>query len=142
MGGNTRKQVSLKSSPTPKSNQNFEFHSATGAERCTNQLTKQSCLIVAGVCGVSVSVPGGTISVLLSSVELDITGGRVAREEVVVTAIFRVCLVLPLEPAAATATRTISVTVCGRRTEALLALVVTGQEELEEDGDQEEEAIG
>jgi hypothetical protein len=36
-----------------------------------------------------------------------------------------------------TATATGSVAVCGRGTEALLALVVAGKQDLEEDGDQE-----
>ena len=102
--------------------------------------TKESCLIVAGVRGIPVSITGGTISVLLTSIKFDITWCRVTREEVVVSAGFRVSLVLPTEPAA-TATSAISISVCGRGTETLLALVVPGQEELEKDGDGEEETI-
>lgn len=56
-----------------------------------------------------------------------------ARENVFVRAGFRVSLVLPTEPAAA-ATGAIGVSVGWGRAEALLALVVAGQEELEDDG--------
>lgn len=55
----------------------------------------------------------------------------------VVTVCLGVVLVASPEPLAATR----GVTVSGRGTETLLALVVAGQEDLEQDGDQEEEAV-
>lgn len=62
---------------------------------------------------------------------LDFTGSRVARQGVVSRG--RIGRSVAAPP---TATATRSIAVCGRGTKALLALVVTGKQDLEEDGDQ------
>lgn len=67
--------------------------------------------------------------------KLDVSWGRVARQ-VVIAILLGVVLGTVPEPFAATR----GVGVSGGGAEALLALVVAGQEDLEEDGDEEEEA--
>lgn len=69
------------------------------------------------------------------STQLDVGGGRVAGESISAANSLRAVLVAAPE----TLTATVGVAVARRRTETLLTLVVAGQEDLEQDGDQEEE---
>lgn len=62
------------------------------------------------------------------------------REHVVRRVGFRVALVLATEPSSAT-TAAVGVAVGWRRAETLLALVMTGEKDLEENGDDEEDAV-
>lgn len=73
---------------------------------------------------------------LLLSTQLDISRGGVAGQSIHATTGLGVVL-LAAPPLTAGA---VGVVVGGGRAEALLALVVAGKEDLEEDGDQEEEA--
>ena len=114
-------------------------------------------LVVAGVCRVTVARSGcremlrlisatKTIEPTLflagrsttSGASLDIVRGRVFGEHVVSVNLLGGSLVATPEASTLSA---VGVTVGGRRTEALLASVVTAEKELEEDGDEEEEAI-
>lgn len=108
-------------------------------------------LNVTGICGVAVTVgvlgstraiSNGSGSVVLLAtpraepvllvlglgVHLDFTGSGVAGEGIISCGVGG----LVAAPPAAAATRGIAI--CGRGTEALLALVVTGKKNLEEDG--------
>jgi hypothetical protein len=73
---------------------------------------------------------------LLLSTQLDIGRGGVTRQSIYATTGLGV---IPLAAPPLTA-GTVGVVVGGGRTEALLALVVAGQEDLEEDRDEEKEA--
>lgn len=115
-------------------------------------------LVVAGVCRVTVARSGCRDRLRLISAtktiepalflagrsttsdwaSLNVVRGRVCGEHVVSVNLLGGSLVATPEASTLSA---VGVTVGGRRTEALLASVVTAEKELEEDGDKEEEAI-
>lgn len=99
--------------------------------------------IVSRICRIPISIPRrstSTIVILLGAVQLHITRRGMAREHIIRRVSLRVSLILATEPARPT-TRAVGIAVRRRGTETLLALVVTGEEELEEDRDQKEATV-
>lgn len=94
-----------------------------------------------GTVGSGVLVPAEAVPLLLVlrlGTHLDIVRGGVTRKGISGAGGFGVVLVAAPE----STTATVGIVVGRRRTEALLALVVAGKQNLEENGDQEEETTG